>query len=126
MVRTGPNSGRFPRTFDTAQEWTDVYASRVWTTPPAQIDHDIAHTHVISGWNGGSYALPAPVNTIDQDMGMIALRGHATQTVTFGQWNYGDQLPAFPDDPTKMIIISWKRFNNSFVIASTSNRDWAY
>lgn len=96
------------------------------SSPPTAIDHVVAHTHVIHGWAGGTYVLPAPINSIDGDDGQIFLRGHASQTVSFANFNYGATLPAIPTDPTKMVVITWKRVNGKFVCVSTGEKDWVY
>jgi len=126
MPRLKRNVFRFPRWHDASDELEASKSTERHTSPPTAFNHESAHTHVVDGWAGDTYALPAPINTLDGDSGQIALRGHATQTVTFGAYNYGATVPVLPTDPTKMTIITWKRINGSFVAVSTGEKDWVY
>lgn len=95
---------------------------------PASVamSHNEAHCHIIDGWSGGSYALATPSDTVDGDCGQIILRGHATQTVTWSNYNFAAETPTFSTDPTKMIVITWKNVNGSFVSTFTGERNWTY
>ena len=126
MPRVARNDQVFSRLNDVSAEMEASKATVRHTSPPTSLDHDDAHTHAIDGWAGDTYALPTPINTLDGDSGQIALRGHASQTVTFGGFNYGATVPVLPTDPTKMTVITWKRMNGSFVAVSTGEKDWVY
>lgn len=128
MPRTRRDADRFSLTFDMADYLTASLTNKRHTTPPtgAQMDHTEAHCHVIDGWDGGTYALPAPTNLSDGDHGQVMLRGHASQTVTWGNYNFAAETPTFSTDPSKMIVISWKRVNGSLVSVFTGDRNWVY
>lgn len=90
------------------------------------MSHAEAHCHIIDGWSGGTYALETPSDTSDGDHGQIMLRGHATQTVQWTNYNFASETPTFSTDPTKMIVITWRNVNGSFVGVFTGERNWAY
>lgn len=125
MARLKRNTYRFPRWFGVSDEIEGQKATKVHTSPPTAIDHSEAHTHVISGWAGGTYVLPKPINSLDGDDGHIILRGHATQAISFANFNIGTP-PALPTNPAKMIFLTWRNTNGSIVTVSTGERDWTH
>lgn len=126
MTRLMADTERFPLLDDLAKYQKARHTVKRHQSVPASYSFLDAHCHVIEGWPGDTRTLVLPSDTQEGDEGQIMLRGHPSQTVTFTSLNFGSQTPVLPTDPSKMVVISWKKVQNSFVVASTGERDWPY
>ena len=123
MTRTGNTGEPFEYPYQLADY---ILAAHTWkrhTAPPTSLSQTLEHCHSIEGWTGAAFTMPAPGNlSTSAQRGHIFLRGHATQTIDWS--NYNGTAPTLPTNTSKGVLVSWLRLESSFIIASTQEKDW--
>ena len=89
-MRNYRDADRFSLPRDSAAYQTASVTNKRHTSPPTAqtMLHADAHCHIIDGWDGGTYALVAPSDAVDGDAGQVMLRGHASQTLQWANYNF--------------------------------------